>query len=195
MRLAGGSRLGPYEIQSPIGSGGMGEVYRARDTRLERSVAMKILPSEFCADALYKQRFEREAKAISRDLGLRPCAQRARTESFSALTAFAAVWSPDGLAFKPAGQRGSYLSSESRRARDRAASRAAVSGIDRELSIIVVARWGFVVVRPARQIRKNFRLDHAHEWKSQAVPVHGDAVQRTNGAIFARWPVGCVRFE
>jgi serine/threonine protein kinase len=60
----------------------MGEVYRARDTRLERSVAMKILPSEFCADALYKQRFEREAKAISRDLGLRPCAQRARTGEF-----------------------------------------------------------------------------------------------------------------
>ena len=65
MALTTGTRLGPYEIQSSIGAGGMGEVYRARDTRLERTVAVKILPSEFSADAVRKQRFEREAKAIS----------------------------------------------------------------------------------------------------------------------------------
>jgi len=65
MSLAGGSKLGPYEIQSPLGAGGMGEVYRARDTRLERTVAIKILPAQFSSDPVRKQRFEREAKTIS----------------------------------------------------------------------------------------------------------------------------------
>jgi eukaryotic-like serine/threonine-protein kinase len=65
MGLATGTRLGPYEIQSPLGAGGMGEVYRARDTRLERTVAIKILPAQFSADPVRKQRFEREAKTIS----------------------------------------------------------------------------------------------------------------------------------
>ena len=65
MSLAPGSKLGPYEIQSPLGEGGMGEVYRARDTRLERTVAIKILPAQFSADPVRKQRFEREAKTIS----------------------------------------------------------------------------------------------------------------------------------
>jgi serine/threonine protein kinase/Tol biopolymer transport system component len=60
-----GTRLGPYEILSHIGAGGMGEVYRARDTRLDRSVAVKILPGEFAHDAQLKLRFEREAKTIS----------------------------------------------------------------------------------------------------------------------------------
>ncbi len=65
MTLTTGSRLGPYEIASPIGAGGMGEVYKARDTRLERDVAIKILrPSESTSEEM-KQRFEREAKAIS----------------------------------------------------------------------------------------------------------------------------------
>lgn len=63
--LAAGTTLGPYEIQSPLGAGGMGEVYRARDTRLERTVAIKILPSTVSGDPLHKQRFEREAKTIS----------------------------------------------------------------------------------------------------------------------------------
>jgi serine/threonine protein kinase/dipeptidyl aminopeptidase/acylaminoacyl peptidase len=58
--------LGPYEILAPLGAGGMGEVYRARDTRLDRTVAIKILPSEFSADPVHRQRFEREAKTISR---------------------------------------------------------------------------------------------------------------------------------
>jgi len=66
MHLAPGTKLGPYEIVSPLGAGGMGEVYRARDTRLDRVVAIKILPRQFSADAVYKQRFEREAKVISR---------------------------------------------------------------------------------------------------------------------------------
>ncbi len=60
-----GSRLGPYEIVSPIGAGGMGEVWKARDTRLNRSVAIKVLPAELAGDAHLRLRFEREAKAIS----------------------------------------------------------------------------------------------------------------------------------
>jgi serine/threonine protein kinase len=63
--LAGGTKLGPYEIGAPLGAGGMGEVYRARDTRLERTVAIKILPAQFSSDPVRKQRFEREAKTIS----------------------------------------------------------------------------------------------------------------------------------
>jgi Tol biopolymer transport system component len=63
--LERGSRLGPYEIISSIGGGGMGEVYRGRDTRLDRSVAIKILPAELAADAQFKLRFEREARAIA----------------------------------------------------------------------------------------------------------------------------------
>jgi hypothetical protein len=65
MGLASGTKLGPYEIVAPLGAGGMGEVYRARDTRLERTVAIKILPAQFSADPVRKQRFEREAKTIS----------------------------------------------------------------------------------------------------------------------------------
>src|SRR3979490_3292970 len=65
MTLAAGSKLGPYEIVAPLGAGGMGEVYRARDTRLDRTVALKILPAQFSADPIRKQRFEREAKTIS----------------------------------------------------------------------------------------------------------------------------------
>src|SRR5215469_105350 len=64
MRLAPGKQLGPYEITATLGAGGMGEVYRARDTRLERTVAIKIL-SQLSCDSARRQRFEREAKAIS----------------------------------------------------------------------------------------------------------------------------------
>ena len=65
MALTSGSKLGPYEIQSPLGAGGMGEVYRARDTRLGRDVAIKVLPDHLAADPELKQRMEREARAIS----------------------------------------------------------------------------------------------------------------------------------
>ena len=65
MSLASGTRLGPYEILAPLGAGGMGEVYRARDTRLDRTVAVKILPAHLSSDATLRQRFEQEAKAIS----------------------------------------------------------------------------------------------------------------------------------
>ena len=65
MTLNPGTKLGPYEIVAPIGAGGMGEVFKARDTRLERSVAIKVLPSEFATNPSLKLRFEREAKTIS----------------------------------------------------------------------------------------------------------------------------------
>jgi serine/threonine protein kinase/Tol biopolymer transport system component len=65
MTLAAGARLGPYEILSPLGAGGMGEVYKAKDTRLERTVAVKVLPSHMSASAEVRQRFEREARTIS----------------------------------------------------------------------------------------------------------------------------------
>src|SRR5271167_5041663 len=65
MTLSSGTKLGPYEIVGPLGAGGMGEVYRARDTRLDRDVALKILPANISADPVAKQRFEREAKTIS----------------------------------------------------------------------------------------------------------------------------------
>jgi serine/threonine protein kinase len=65
LTLSAGSRLGPYEILSPIGAGGMGEVYKARDTRLDRTVAVKVLASHLSASPDSRQRFEREAKTIS----------------------------------------------------------------------------------------------------------------------------------
>lgn len=65
MALAPGTHLGPYEILTLLGTGGMGEVYRARDTRLDRDVAIKVLPAELSADSSRKHRFEREAKIIS----------------------------------------------------------------------------------------------------------------------------------
>src|ERR1035437_7972756 len=65
MALTSGTKLGPYEIQSPLGAGGMGEVYRALDTRLDRTVAIKVLASHLSSSPELKQRMEREARAIS----------------------------------------------------------------------------------------------------------------------------------
>jgi eukaryotic-like serine/threonine-protein kinase len=65
MSLTTGTKLGPYEILSHLGSGGMGEVYRARDARLDREVAIKILPSHLSENAEAKERFDREARTIS----------------------------------------------------------------------------------------------------------------------------------
>src|SRR6266498_5257687 len=65
MTLRTGSRLGPYEILAPLGAGGMGEVYRARDTRLDRTVAVKVLAERLTLSPESRQRFEREAKTIS----------------------------------------------------------------------------------------------------------------------------------
>src|SRR5262245_9561796 len=65
MSLGPGTRLGPYEIQSAIGAGGMGEVYKAKDTRLDRIVAVKVLPSHVSGDPALRERFEREARAVA----------------------------------------------------------------------------------------------------------------------------------
>src|ERR1700737_2703174 len=65
MALTSGTKLGPYEIKSPVGAGGMGEVYCARDTRLDREVAIKVLPSHLTQNHDLRARFEREAKTIS----------------------------------------------------------------------------------------------------------------------------------
>jgi serine/threonine protein kinase len=66
MALTPGTKLGPYEIVAPVGAGGMGEVYRARDTRLDRDVAVKVLPANLSSDPSLRQRLEREAKAVSK---------------------------------------------------------------------------------------------------------------------------------
>ena len=60
-----GTRLGPYEIVAPLGAGGMGEVYKARDTRLDRTVAIKVLPAHLADDPQFRERFEREARAVA----------------------------------------------------------------------------------------------------------------------------------
>ena len=75
MPLRPGTSLGPYQIEAPLGAGGMGEVYKARDTRLDRTVAIKVLPEHVASDPDLKLRFEREAKTIS-SLDLTPCKPR-----------------------------------------------------------------------------------------------------------------------
>src|SRR4029453_18450625 len=66
MSLAAGTKLGPYEIVGALGAGGMGEVYKGRDTRLDRTVAIKILPDTLAADPEFPEGFDREARTISR---------------------------------------------------------------------------------------------------------------------------------
>src|SRR6266567_4339315 len=65
MRLSAGTRLGPYEILSPLGAGGMGEVYRAKDANLDREVALKVLPESLAQDPERMARFEREARLLA----------------------------------------------------------------------------------------------------------------------------------
>src|SRR5215831_13797915 len=65
MTLPTGTRLGPYEISSPLGAGGMGEVYRARDSRLGREIAVKVLPGDVASDSASRPRFEQEARSAS----------------------------------------------------------------------------------------------------------------------------------
>jgi serine/threonine protein kinase len=68
MTLASGTKMGPYEILAPLGAGGMGEVYRARDTKLGREVALRVLPQAFAQDPQRMARFEREAQESGRRL-------------------------------------------------------------------------------------------------------------------------------
>ena len=65
MALPAGTKLGPYEIVAPLGAGGMGEVYRAKDTKLDREVAIKVLPPAWASDPARLARFEREAKVLA----------------------------------------------------------------------------------------------------------------------------------
>ena len=65
MTLSAGTRLGPYEVLSPIGAGGMGEVYRAKDTKLGREVALKVLPGDLLESEEGRARFEREARSLA----------------------------------------------------------------------------------------------------------------------------------
>ncbi len=65
MTISAGSRLGPYEILAPLGAGGMGEVYRARDAKLGREIAIKVLPPAMASDSDRRQRFEQEARSAS----------------------------------------------------------------------------------------------------------------------------------
>ena len=65
MALDSGTKLGPYQIVAPLGAGGMGEVYEAKDTRLNRSVAIKVLPSHLSSNPELRERFEREARTVS----------------------------------------------------------------------------------------------------------------------------------
>lgn len=88
MTLTTGSRLGPYEVVAPLGVGGMGEVYRARDTRLGRDVAVKVLPQHLSTQPEVRARFEREAKMIS--------SLNHRTSAFSSTSASrtaSTIWS------------------------------------------------------------------------------------------------------
>src|SRR5258705_517372 len=90
MPLASGKQLGPYEIVSPLGAGGMGEVYRALDTRLDRTVAIKVLPSHLSSSPESKQRFDREANSRS------PLTPSTPTMSFASLTAVASPLTQKG---------------------------------------------------------------------------------------------------
>ena len=65
MKLTAGARIGPYEVTAPLGAGGMGEVYRARDVRLGREVAIKILPPNVATDPMRRERSEREARHVA----------------------------------------------------------------------------------------------------------------------------------
>ena len=67
MSLSAGTKIGPYQVTAKIGQGGMGEVWQARDTKLDRDVALKVLPEAFTADPDRLARFEREAKVLSED--------------------------------------------------------------------------------------------------------------------------------
>ncbi len=89
MTIAAGTKLGSYEILAPLGAGGMGEVYRARDPRLARDVAVKVLPEEFFEGEERRQRFEREAR----------CSQRSNHPGIAAIYSFEEIPSSSSVFF------------------------------------------------------------------------------------------------
>src|SRR6266446_7222734 len=92
MALTPGSKLGPYEIHSPLGAGGMGEVYRARDARLQREVAIKIIPSAFARDVERLMRFGRRSHSIDdQDGRVRKARRRERADSMGIV-----MWNNEG---------------------------------------------------------------------------------------------------
>ena len=101
MTLAAGTKLGPYEILAPIGAGGMGEVYKAKDTRLGRDVAVKVLPATLSSSAELRQRLEREAKTISALSHPHICALLRRRQSRTAPTTWS--WSISRARRSPTG--------------------------------------------------------------------------------------------
>ena|SRR5690348_5364219 len=115
MAFTSGAKLGPYVIESPLGAGGMGEVYRARDSRLEREVAIKILPADVNRDTSLRQRLEREAKAISR-LSHRPIRAAHRPmggyahsgHRGSRKAVFVTGWPVDSVFCRKHGQKGGH---------------------------------------------------------------------------------------
>jgi serine/threonine protein kinase len=111
MPLTSGTKLGPYEIQSLLGAGGMGEVYRARDTRLQRDVAIKILPSSLATDQDRLRRFEQEARAVAAlnhpnlltvfDVGTAPAEQQGSDATAATQLAGSPTSSPNSSKARP----------------------------------------------------------------------------------------------
>jgi hypothetical protein len=175
MPLPAGSRLGPYEVLAPLGAGGMGEVYRARDTRLERTVAIKVLPAMLAGDPEFRARFEREAKSISAlshphictlyDVGEAPA---------SAPVPGASVAYPEALRSRHLGGRRDRPRVS--RGRRRVVAQACVHGHECPGQVFVrPAGWHRVLARRPPEFRGVTRRDddRVHRQRADLRPPHG----------------------